>query len=224
MLNDRVVEVTLAMQSPPNIHFLAGQFVSVQVTEKSFRSYSIASNSSQTNTLQIIVSIAHDGIGSTFLRNLKIGDHVTCIGPSGRFVLPERPAHELVFIVTGTGIAPILSMLDELKTQKCQSSMHLLFGIRDMTELFAIDRLEEFQNSLPQFDYTICFSQTVPEHIAHAVEGRVTDHIHYSPEAEYFLCGHPFMVRDASDLLIKNGVPETQIFHEKFTVAQPQQS
>jgi ferredoxin-NADP reductase len=150
-----------------------------------------------------------------------VGDSVEFIGPSGRFVLPETLLDNLTFIVTGTGIAPILSMLDSLNNIKTTSNIKLYFGVRDKSELFKVDQLEHFKNTMQHFDYFLCFSQDVPEDLSKvSVKGRVTDVVEMVANTQYFICGNPYMVADMHSKLLNKGVIHTNIFHEKFTISK----
>ena len=145
-------------------------------------------------------------------------------GPSGRFVLPEQLAAKLVFIATGTGIAPFISMIDYLQKNKCSSNINLYFGVRNEQELFGLAYLENFKNTLASFDYVLCYSQQTPTNTTgHSYLGRVTLAVDLADikETQYFLCGNPHMITEMTETLLKKGVLGTDIFYEKFTVSLP---
>jgi len=224
-LNKIDLEVLFEVIEPNTLEFIPGQFISINCGNGTFRSYSISSSSLSKTQVGLIVAVAHEGIGSNFLKNLKVGDTVEFIGPSGRFVLPENLKETLVFLATGTGVAPILSMIDYLANTQSDANIKLYFGIRDSKELFKLDQIRDLKNKLKSFDYKICFSQELPKELdTNCIKGRVTDAFNIKDfdiaSTQYFICGNPYMVTEVSEALENNFVPKENIFHEKFTTAQ----
>src|SRR6478609_9597998 len=98
MIAPGIAELVFEMCSPDRLSFRAGQFVSISVDGEIAggaapprRSYSIASQSSDGNTLRFIIRVMPEGAASHFLMNLVVGAQVNLTGPHGFFVLD--PAH-----------------------------------------------------------------------------------------------------------------------------------
>lgn len=219
MLNEKVMLLKLSLINPSEITFTSGQFLNIKVNDKQYRSYSISSISSEKRFVEIIAAVGHEGVGANYFKNLKVGDKGEFIGPSGKFIIPQVLSSNLVFIATGTGISPLISMLRTLNERECKSNIQLIFGVRDQRELFLLDELKSLEKSNLTFRYSICFSQLANENIEHSVYGRVTNFIPMdNKESQYFICGNPFMVQDVTTLLAANQIPQRNIFHEKFTV------
>lgn len=218
-LNKKVAMIELG--GIDNFEFLPGQFISLKVSDKNFRSYSIASSASERDSIKLIVSIGHRGLGSDFINNAQVGDQMEFVGPSGRFVLPEQLSDKLIFVATGTGLAPILSMLFKLKEDGYKGRVELLFGVRDHSESFYEKVLSDLFTSLQNSDYKICFSQESGVDGSHFEIGRVTSFLTIDKNAQYYICGNPFMVQDVSQTLLSQEVPSQNIYHEKFTVSVP---
>jgi len=242
----KVVRVDFALIEPATIAFRAGQFINLKVDVAKYRSYSIANNCQTTQTtVSIIVDIASPGVGSNYLTALKLGDTVEFIGPSGRFCLPATLAPKLVFISTGTGLAPFLAMFADLvKRQTAHNtprdlSVMLLQGWRHEDDVFCLDMLTQFKADLKGFDYKICISQpqatTTAAPVAVIKNVEATDsEVHYNTgrvtkyfqryintyDTQYFLCGHPDMVTEVSAGLRKHGVGDNCVFFERFTKAK----
>ena len=224
-LNKIDIELTLEMVHPESFEFIAGQFITLNCGNQGYRAYSIGSSSLDNKHISLIVAVGHEGIGSNYIKSLKVGDSVEFVGPSGRFVLPETFKDNLYFIATGTGISPILSMLDYMANNKCKSNIYLYFGIRSSEDLFAVEFLESLKNALNNFHYTLCFSQEIPQSLfSKSIKGRVTDSFKVENteinNSQYFLCGNPYMISDVMGILTNSGVAQTDIYHEKFTVSQ----
>ncbi len=212
-LSKKVLFVEFLLIDPQEVSFIPGQHISLIVAPGITRPYCMNSDSRIKNKLSIAVSVAHKGIGSNFLKNLKTGDEVEALGPLGRLKLKEEHKPHIIFIATGTGVSPMISMLTELRHQNCQSEMLLYFGVRNSTELFYIDKLEEFKQTLPNFDYKIVYSR--PEEDWQGLTGYVNDVMDFenldSQNTQFYIVGHKDMVTTIKQKLNLNGVSEENI-------------
>ena len=104
------------------------------------RAYSVASSVENKNYLEICFKIEEIGRFSKIVKELKKGDKLNMQGPfNGHFILKKE--HDPYFVVAGTGIAPIMSMLrsnDKLETT-------LIYGIKTDKDYIYKKRLESFQ-------------------------------------------------------------------------------
>lgn len=96
-----------------------GQFVGigVQVAGKyQWRSYSVSSPPKKSGrTLAITVRAMPEGkLSEHLVRGLQPGTIVRLATPSGDFVLPDPPPAKTLFLVGGSGITPVMSMLRTL--------------------------------------------------------------------------------------------------------------
>lgn len=216
-LNEKTLRVELEIFGKLNFSFISGQFISVQVSPTNFRSYSIVSDYKSPQNIILVLSVGHDGVGAAFFRSLEKGDEVSFIGPSGRFVLPEKFSENILMGATGTGLVPLVSMLYELKDRKCTSKIRLYFGVRYENDLFKIVVLDKFKAELSDFDYFTCVSS--PTEDWHGLKGRITNFLDISGRAgktEAFICGNNNMIEDAIVILTSRGVSLEKIYHEKF--------
>jgi ferredoxin-NADP reductase len=135
-LTDLTKHLDFEIQGVPRFGFVPGQWLSVKHIlpdgEELTRAYSIASPPSENGRVAFCVNLVQDGLMSNFLCDMKDGEELRCQGPFGNFIL-HPPMRDTIFIATGTGIAPIRSMLhwvlaDESRHQSKQ--LWLIFGIR----------------------------------------------------------------------------------------------
>lgn len=218
--NDKFIQYVFEFVTPPAIPFEAGQYVSMQVSDRGDRrSYSIASSPEVTHSFELLVDITPQGIGSQFLEKIQLGQEVKVLAPLGRFTVPQDPAeHALIFVATGSGVAPFRSMiLDQLQLKGDQREMILFWGLRHENLMFWQDEFLELSESFPNFHFHPVISQATPEWTL--CRGRVTNclSVHTLPEnAGYYLCGNDAMVKDVLTFLDAKGVVPAQIHHEKF--------
>lgn len=214
-LNSKVLEVTL---KPIEVYtFRPGQFNSIKVGN-AFRSYSVASLVSD-NSFKNIISVGHAGLGSDFFKQSIVGDVVEFIGPTGRFYLNEPLKKHVLFLATGTGLAPFMPMFEHLALQgNIGSFVKLYFGVRTKQELFYLDKLQDLKAHNNWFDFEICLSQELTDSF---IKGRITNNYTLTDPAntQAYLCGNPFMIEQNILKLRSLGLEDSDIFYEKFTTA-----
>lgn len=223
-------ELTGAENAMP---FAAGQYVSIQVSDRGDRrSYSITSSPEITHGFELLIDISPQGLGATYLSNLQFGDDIKLIGPMGRFTLvPETQSHSkpVVFLATGSGVAPFKSMLHELlqikqarlslsgEAQYQPREITLHWGMRHAENLFWLEEMQDFMNSFSNFHFNPTLSQPTDEWTLS--RGRVTDILPVSTlpnDADFYICGSQTMIEAVRDILEQRGVAEDRIHYEKF--------
>ncbi|MBK7869694.1 MAG: FAD-dependent oxidoreductase [Saprospiraceae bacterium] len=119
------------------LDFKAGQFVTMDLPIsdkrlKRWRSYSIANAPDEDNTLEFCIVNMNGGAATEYFFNeVKEGTNIKFKGPDGNFTLKEPVEKDLVFICTGTGVAPFRSMIWDLyEHKKSHKNIHLIFGTR----------------------------------------------------------------------------------------------
>ena len=200
--------------------FIPGQFVSLQMSDmrgEFSRSYSIASGTS--NSFTLTVKLLDKWRGSSYLRKLwerswktafRKQSKVEYIWALGDFVLQDTPARK-VMIATGTGLAPMISMLEALPDE---IEKIVVFGGRYEEDLYYIDTLKSFKNT----QLRLCVSR--PSDTYSGNVGRVTDYIHdLTSDDEVYICGNPDMVSQVAATLKSDGHTSDNIYHEDFTLA-----
>jgi len=111
-LTQDVRRLALRLIEPKTITFKPGQFISFEMPDPQTgrlvtRAYSIASQPSRSDAITLLFNLVSGGPGSGFLFDLKAGEKAQFKGPAGHFYLREDPGRELLFVASGTGIAPI---------------------------------------------------------------------------------------------------------------------
>jgi ferredoxin-NADP reductase len=113
-----------------NIGFQPGQWISLKLPVGTRpplnRAYSLAAPSTMSGELTLIFDRVTDGLGSTFLFQVKAGEELVVSGPYGNFLLPASIDRELVFIARYTGLVPIRCMLKELYARPFHGSVFLI--------------------------------------------------------------------------------------------------
>jgi benzoate/toluate 1,2-dioxygenase reductase subunit len=157
---------------------------------------------------------------SSWLGGAQPGQPVQLTGPLGSFYLRavKRP---LLFLAGGTGLAPFLSMLEELALQGAQQPVHLIYGVTRDQDLVMVDRLVEYARRISGFTFGTCVADPQTQH---PHQGYVTQHmpaqVLRDGNVDVYLCGPPPMV-DAVQKHFKAAAIAPASFHyEKFTPNQ----
>jgi CDP-4-dehydro-6-deoxyglucose reductase len=206
--------------------FQAGQFVTLDlpIGEKRlqrWRSYSIANAPEGSNQLELCIVNAPEGLGSTYLfEEIQEGSELKFKGPDGGFILPETIEKDLVFICTGTGIAPFRSMiLDLKKSGKTHQKVHLIFGTREESGILYREEFEALMQEMPGFKYEVALSR---QENWPGVKGHIHQiylELYATPRTDvaFYLCGWSNMIDEAvANLLIKLGYDRSQVHYELY--------
>ncbi len=218
--------------------FKAGQFVTMDlpIGEKRrdrWRSYSIANAPDGTNVLEFCIVYLEGGRGTTwFFDEAKLGTTIKFKGPTGTFVLPEEIEHDLVFICTGTGVAPFRSMIGDIcRRRKNSKSIHLIFGTRHTEGILYREEFEKFVAEMPGFQFDVALSrekdlpELVPNSLREAPFGIHSGYVHpvylekYAqpdPDRQFYLCGWTEMVDEVRENLVDLGYDCSQVKFELY--------
>lgn len=226
-LADDVYLLHFTLLDPPEIEFTPGQYLVMFVPhngDHARRLYSIASPLTQKDSFELLVKIVPNGTASNFFLNLNEKDSVMFQGPAGRFTLNGSNKNK-VFLATGTGLAPVRSMLlTELPRNADKSvTYHLLWGVPTFDEVFLIDEFKNLAQVYPNFSFTICVSretslETIPEDDRKFFKlGRITqDFAVELNNTDYYLCGNREVVESLKKHLCDERVDNTCVIFEKF--------
>lgn len=103
----------ITVETDDPIEFAAGQYLSVRYQDTT-RVYSIASSPTRDELELCVRRVPGGQMTSELAIDLEVGETMTLRGPYGDLLLDEPSPRDLVFLATGTGVAPFKSMIDYL--------------------------------------------------------------------------------------------------------------
>jgi len=189
-----------------NIQFRAGQHIIVGLTgEINQREYSVYSGEKD-DYLEILVREVLNGSVSAQLKHCNPGQLLQINGPFGSFGLEpfNMFSRKLVFIASGTGIAPFHSFVRSYPGIK----YNLIHGVRYNNETYERDDYDPGR-------YILCTSKE--NNGGH--KGRVTGFLPGYPVNQdmlFYMCGNNNMIYEAYHILRDKGVPDEKIFTEVY--------
>jgi len=193
------------------------------------RPYSVASAPAVAGDegYEFYVRLVQGGTFTPILWELPIGHRMRMIGPKGKFMLRPDDDRTHVFVSSGTGNAPFLSMMRQLMIDGRPRPAILLNGVSYAHELGYRELLERWQETR---DYPVTFVPTVsrPNDPVNAswpgrtgrvesILGPVLDELGLSPvNSIAYICGNPDMIVSAEETLLARGFPEDQVHKELY--------
>lgn len=219
-----VMKLTLELAEGDWLDFRPGQYLQVEIPgTETVRSYSPSSIAADLPRLELLVRLLPGGAMSSWLEGGARPDDVVKIkGPYGAFFLREdhrRAKH--IFVAGGTGLAPVLSMVDGIRQWGGRKPPMLLsFGCAEPEALFCLDELELRRQWLPTLETRISVDRGAQgdvlsgSPVAALREGDVPN-----ADTVAYLCGPQPMIDAATRRLIELGVPPEHIYSEQFVAS-----
>lgn len=218
--------IRIKLPEDEEVSFKAGQYVQLKAplyegnTEEVYRAYSIASSPLQEGYIDLVIGYVPEGVVTTYVHHhLNEGDTVYLNGPYGDFYYQDND-REMVMVATGTGVAPILSILNYMEAMDIQRKARFYFGARTPEDLFMLDHFKKLEETLYDFKFIPCLSRVEEDSEWEGFRGRVNNaidkYITDGENKEGYLCGSESMIDTVVNSLIKKGIPEEIIYFDKF--------
>src|SRR5699024_5047266 len=113
----------------------------------------------------------------------------------------------VLLLAGGTGLAPILSILEKLSNDNVNRPIHLIYGVSNDVDVVGIETLEEYTEQLENFTYSFCVAnlETAYENTEH-VTSYITEVDLYFGEVDVYLCGPPRLVNAVEGWFNEQGI------------------
>jgi Na+-transporting NADH:ubiquinone oxidoreductase subunit F len=204
-----------------------------RLNEPAVRSYSPASPPQEDQEIRLVIRIAlppqsaqpgtPPGIVSSWLFNLKTGDHVAVRGPFGTFNASDSES-EMVMIAGGAGIAPMRSIILDQLTRGTGRKISLWYGARNRQDLCYYSEFLALAQDHDNFTVHAVLSEpNVKDQwegetgFVHAVVHDKYLKNHATPrQLEFYVCGPPVMASAVMQMLDSLGVGPENIYLDDF--------
>lgn len=190
------------------------------LNEDIFRAYSIVSSPFD-EVLEFFSIVILDGAFTSQLQHLQIGDELLLNTlPFGFLTLAryQKPLpKDLWLLATGTGLAPFLSMLQDLKTWQDYETIVLAYSARSLAELAYIEKIKSLQEDFGALVDNPAKLIFIPIVTREPVAGALTERLPKLlldgtlqaragmaldiDSTHVMLCGNPDMVEDTKEAL-----------------------
>jgi CDP-4-dehydro-6-deoxyglucose reductase len=221
---DDVMVVQLKLPANQKLVYLAGQFIDFLLKGGARRSFSMANPPHAAELLEIHVRrVAGGEFTDHVFGSMKERDILRFEGPLGTFFLREDSDKPIVFVASGTGFAPIKSIIERMLHERIARPMVLYWGGRRPKDLYMSELPLLWAAEHPQqFTYIPVISDGLPED---AWTGR-TGFVHRAVMEDFpdlsgyqvYACGVPVMVDSAKrDFTQLCRLPEEEFYADSFT-------
>lgn len=197
-----------------NLNFIPGQHFSLSIPNMSINREYSSYTSPKDQELGFLIRRVEGGIMTNILDKMKVGDSLNIYGPYGSFTLKDEHIKDkqIIFIASGTGVAPFVSM----KQSYNLSNYKLYMGVREKRDISDPEKFEEENSSY-------CISREKTSTKNNHFIGRVNaqlDKLEYINNYEnsiYMICGNSFMISDIYDILVnEKNIDPNLIITESF--------
>ena len=215
-LADDVVEVVLRTPPSSNLEYLPGQYVDMIGKDGLRRSYSIANAPRGDGKITLQIRKIENGQMSHYWFNeAKTNDLLRMEGPLGTFCLRKTKASTLILLATGTGIAPVKAILEQLSAApefNTYSQIHVYWGGRTEQDLYWLPDFPGLQfNYTPVLSRSPCWAGK-KGYVQQAV---LADGLNLE-DAVVYACGSETMIHDAHAQFTAMGLAENQFHSDAF--------
>ncbi len=217
-ITDSVIEVGLRLPPNSNFEYNAGQYVNI-FKGNIKRSYSIANPFKQNGLLTFFIKKYENGLMSNYWFELaKENDLLRIEGPLGSFFLRQNHKENIIFLATGTGIAPIKAILENLIKSEAlsqENTFWLFVGARYENDLFWDPKdLGVFNN----INYIPVLSGAEEEWEGERgyVQNIVIKKNIPLANSQVYACGSNAMIESSKKILIDNGLNKLYFFSDAF--------
>ena len=222
-----VAVLQLQLPATETFRFYAGQYVELILKDGKRRSYSMANPPHAAASLELHIRHLPGGLftdhvfgaGATQMKEREI---LRIEGPFGSFFLREDSNLPIILLASGTGFAPIKSIVEHMIHHNIQRPVTLYWGGRRPADLYMNALAEQWSQTLPDFKYVPVVSEATPED---GWSGR-TGFVHRAVMDDFpslmghqvYACGAPIVVESARrEFTAQCSLPDDAFFADAFT-------
>jgi len=217
-----VAILTLRFPIGVRAKFLAGQYLQVRMPDGDRRNFSMANPPHESDGVELHIRHIPGGrFSETTLATIRARDKLAIELPFGQFFVREAEIPALL-LATGTGFAPIKSIIEDALRRGNRRPLRLYWGGRDRDDLYMLDRVTRWTEKAPWISFVPVLSRP-----AQAWSGR-TGFVHRAALEEFsdmrnvevYACGNPLMIAAARrDFVSQAGLPAARFYADAFVAS-----
>jgi len=216
-LSPDVVRILLRFPPSTNFHYLPGQYVQMIGPGGLRRSYSVANVAGNGTGLELqIRAVAGGAMSRYWFEQVQTNDLLRLCGPFGTFILGDVAGMDVVFLATGTGIAPVKAILESLPDRapdKLPRSVTVYWGGRVPEDLYLdVAALPGNHRFIPTLSRAGATWNGERGHVQDAFRRHATD----IDNTVIYACGSDAMIHGARDAMAELGLPAARFHSDAF--------
>lgn len=228
----RVRELVFALPKTARFVFKAGMHVEVAVPGIAPpRTYSMSDppgpdGEPVDGLLRFLVARQAPGAASAWLHEtLRPGMVASLTGPFGTFGWPARVPGPVLGLAGGTGIAPVLAVVEEALAGGFSDPVTVVLSVRDREEILAMDAFSRLARRHGNFTWKVTLTREAPPPGSRFLAGRVPDVLHrvhgQLSHHTVLIAGTPGFVDSCEARVLDLGAEPDRIAVDSFLPADP---
>ncbi|MEE9330925.1 MAG: CDP-6-deoxy-delta-3,4-glucoseen reductase [Methylophilaceae bacterium] len=224
MLTQDVVRLHLQLPGSERLQFYPGQYVEFLLKSGKRRAFSIASAPHEAFGIELHLRLVKGGEFTEYVFNeLEEKAILRLEAPLGSFYLREDSEKPIIFVATGTGFAPIKSIIEHMFHTENTRQILLYRGTRTLDDMYMHDLCKRWAEHMPNLTYIPVLSQPKAKdnwtgRIGY-VQDAVIEDIKDLTAYQVYACGLPNMVDAARKAFVGQGLNPDEFFSDAFTFA-----
>ena len=191
------------------------------------RPMSISSSADDTREYEFFIRLVQGGGFTPLLWERSVGDAINIKGPKGKFLLQDD-GRRCLFVATGTGLAPFMSMIDTLRGRGQEREIWMLHGVSYEHDLAWREELSELAAGAASGGFPLQYAATISRpgeaQTWHGLTGRAEAVLDAHLDANeltaanttIYLCGNPEMVSAVDEIAARRGFAPEQVRKELY--------
>jgi phytoene dehydrogenase-like protein/ferredoxin-NADP reductase len=207
--------IELTFEKPTKFNHKAGQYVVLKLVKPAlneldmpFRSLSIVSHPEE-SVLRFAMRLSN----SSFKKSCNLlnpGDKALVFGPMGDFSLSENTKENIVFLIGGIGITPVIPMLKDLQRNHHKGEVYLFYSNKEQSSATYLNEIE--RNHSDNFTLVDVYTKTDKR----IDETFLKEHLSILENYSYYLVGTSSFIKSMRDLLLSNRIKNSQIKEDDY--------
>ena len=217
-VTDDIYILNLKINSEEEFKFKAGQYAELYFGQCKEKHFSMA-NPPSTNELEFHIKTLDGGEVSDYVKNtLEVGETMKVKGPFGNAYLRDSHKGPIIAVAGGTGLAPILSIIQSSQDIKMKQPIQVYYGAQSEKDLYFVKQFEEMiQNNKNLSFFPVVMEPSKRKELR---SGLVTDvvieNIKNFDGYKAYLAGPPKMVETAEKILFSHGIRKVDVHSDAF--------
>lgn len=220
--SNSLMELQLRLPPKQSFKFEPGQYVNL-IRGSIKRSYSLANTSKEGTLFFFIKHYPNGKMSNYFFNSLKKDDLLRIEGPIGTFFFRPTEKRNIVFLATGTGIAPVKSILDgieeSIENDLTGKNIFVFWGNRFAEEFFWKPKYAKID-----IQYRACLSRPSSEIGENGFKYGYIQNLLLEESVDLvnsvvYACGSDRMIKSAKTLLTENGLEASSFYSDSFVIS-----
>ena len=188
------------------------------------RPMSISSSADDLSEYEFFIRLVDSGAFTPLLWERTVGDPINVKGAKGKFLLQDDGRRAL-FVASGTGLAPFISMIETLRGRGQERDIVLLHGVSHDRDLAWREQLTELasRGAFPlRYVGTVSRPLDCPDwegltgRVEAIVEGQLDEHGLAPANTTIYVCGNPDMITAVEEIATGRGFAPEQVRKELY--------